>query len=129
LTYVFIAHTNIGWRGAYWLMCAWHGFAGIFLFLFYYPPSFHTKNKENRVSKWKLVAEMDYVGLLLFTTGCTLFLVGLNFGGRKFPWRSAEVIAPIIVGFVLLVLLFVWVFNANLKYPLLPPKLFRNWRG
>ena len=129
LTYVFIGKTTIGWRGAYWLMCAWHGCAGVFLFCFYRPPTFEHKHEKDRVSKWKLISEMDYVGLLLFVTGCTLFLLGLNFGGRSYPWMHVAVITPIIGGFMLLILLFVWEFKANLKYPLFPPKLFKQWRG
>jgi MFS family permease len=129
ITYAFIAHTSIGWRGAYWYMCGFHAFGLVCMFFFYKPPTFETKHKEDGVSKWKLVAEMDYVGLFLFTAGCVLFLVGLSFGGRHYPWRHAAVITPIVVGFFLLVLLFVWVFNADLKYPFLPPKLFRQWRG
>ena len=129
VTYAFIAHTSIGWRGAYWLMCGWHGFGFMCLFFFYHPPTFTTKHEEEHVSKWKLVGQLDYVGLVLFVAGCTLFLVGLNFGGRQYPWRSATVIAPIVTGFLLLVALFVWDFNATLRYPLLPPKLFRQWRG
>ncbi|KIV81575.1 hypothetical protein, variant [Exophiala sideris] len=129
ITYVFIAHTAITWRGAYWYMCAFHGCAGIFLFCFYRPPTFETKHKTDRMSRLALMKEMDYVGLFLLVAGCTLFLVGLNFGGRQYPWKSAQVIAPIVVGFSCIVLLFVWDFNANLKYPLFPPRLFRQWRG
>lgn len=129
ITYAFIAHTAIGWRGAYWFMCGFHAFGLVCMFLWYKPPSFETKHKDDGVSKLKLVAEMDYVGLFLFTAGCVLFLVGLNFGGRQYPWRHAAVIAPIIVGFGLLVLLFFWIFYTDLKYPFLPPKLFRQWRG
>lgn len=81
------------------------------------------------MSKWTLIREMDYVGFVIFVCACTLFLVGLNFGGSQYPWKSAIVIAPIIVGFMLFVVLFVWVNMADLKYPLLPPKLFRQWRG
>jgi MFS family permease len=129
VTYVFIAKTAIGWRGAYWLMTAWHGFGIICMYLFYHPPKFSTKHSEDEVSKWTLLKELDYVGLLLFTAGTTLFLVGLNFGGRSHPWASAATIAPIVIGFLCLVALFVWVFNVPMKYPLLPPKLFRQWRG
>ena len=129
ITNAFIGQTTIGWRGAYWLMCAWHGLAGIFLFCFYRPPSYNTKHREDRQSKWQLIREMDYVGLFLFTAGCILFLFGVNAGGKTYPWRSAAVIAPIIAGFLLLVSVFVWDFNANLKYPLFPPKIFKNWRG
>lgn len=110
-------------------MCAYHACAGIFLFCFYRPPTFNTKHREDHVSRWKLVCEMDYTGLLLFIAGSTLFLVGLNFGGRQYPCKHAAVIAPMTVGSTLLVLLFIWDFNADLKYPLLPPRLFKNWRG
>ena len=129
ITYAFIGHTSFGWRGAYWYMCAWHGLAGVFLFCCYHPPTFSTKHKDDGKTKWQLIYEMDYVGLMLLTAGCTLFLVGLNFGGRQYDWTSAAVIAPIIVGFALLVGLVVWDFNADLKYPLMSPKLFREWRG
>lgn len=128
ITYAFIAHTSIGWRGAYWYVwfpCIWYC---LHVFVVQ-TSSFETKHKADGLSKWKLVAEMDYVGLFLFIAGCVLFLVGLSWGGRQYPWRHAAVIAPIVVGIFLLVLLFVWVFNANLKYPFLPPKLFRQWRG
>lgn len=113
----------------YWFMCSFHALAGIFLFCFYRPPTFETKHQVDRVSRWKLVKEMDLFGLFLLTAGCTLFLVGLNFGGRRFPWMSAATIAPIAVGGVLIILLFVYDFNANLKYPLFPPRLFKQWRG
>jgi len=47
VTYSFIAKTSIGWRGAYWYMCAFHGFFGIVLIFTYYPPSFSTKHKQD----------------------------------------------------------------------------------
>ncbi|ETN39002.1 uncharacterized protein HMPREF1541_07044 [Cyphellophora europaea CBS 101466] len=129
ITYAFIAHTSIGWRGAYWVMTGWHGFGLLCMYFFYHPPTFNTKHGEERVSKWTLLRELDYIGLFLFTAGTTLFLVGLSFGGRRYPWVSATVIAPIVVGFSCFVALFVWVFNVPMKYPLLPPQLFRQWRG
>ena len=99
ITYAFIAHTSIGWRGAYWFMCAWHGLGILCLYFLYHPPKFETLHQDEPVSKWKVLMELDYVGLLLFTAGATLFLVGLNFGGRQYPCASAAVIAIIIVGF------------------------------
>lgn len=129
ITYTFIAHTRISWRGAYWYMCAWHGCAGIFLFFFYKPPTFQTKHRRDGKTKWQLICELDYVGLFLFTAGCTLFLVGINFGGGQHPWKSAAVIAPIVTGTLSVVAAIVWDFTADLKYPLLPPKLLSDFRG
>ena len=110
-------------------MCAWHGFGILCMYFLYHPPTFGTLHREDSLSKWRVLRELDYVGLLLFSAGATLFLVGMNFGGRQYPWTSAAVLAPIMLGISSLVGLFVWVFNKGLKYPLLPPKLFRQWRG
>lgn len=41
---------------------------------------------------------MDFVGMVLFVAGLVLFLMGLGWGGQKYPWRSAHVIATIVVG-------------------------------
>ena len=46
---------------------------------------------------------MDYGGILLFTAGMLLFLMGLSWGGSLYPWKSAHVIATLVVGLVLLV--------------------------
>lgn len=46
---------------------------------------------------------MDFVGIVLFVAGLLLFLMGLSWGGQLYPWRSAHVIATIVVGLVLLI--------------------------
>ena len=128
MSYAFLAHTSIGWRGAYWFMTAWHGMGIIAVFLFYHPPTFSTKHRGEGVSKLQLLVEMDFVGLILFTAGCVLFLVGVNFGGRQYSWKSAQVIAPMVVGIALIFVLALWEMYADLRYPLFPPRLFRHIR-
>ncbi|KAK5709236.1 hypothetical protein LTR17_019961 [Elasticomyces elasticus] len=110
ITYAFISYTPIGWRGAYWSMCVWHGFGLFCMYFLYQPPTFESLHRAESTSKRRILTELGYIGLLLFTAAATLFLVGLNLGARQYPWASAEVIAPIV-------------------YPLLPPKLSRQWRG
>lgn len=110
-------------------MFSWHMAAFIFLVIFYHPPDFHMKHRSDGKTKLQLLAELDYVGIFLFTAGGVLFLVGINFGGRQFAWASAEVIAPIICGILSYVLLGFWEVYANPKYPLLPPKLFKKIRA
>lgn len=46
---------------------------------------------------------LDFVGLVLFTGGLCLFLIGLSWGSGTYPWADAHVIATIVVGFVSLV--------------------------
>ncbi|KIH95304.1 hypothetical protein SPBR_03933 [Sporothrix brasiliensis 5110] len=121
-------HPSVGWRGAYWYLFAFHTFAFVMLVLFYRPPDYKTKHREDGKTRWQLLAELDYVGLLLFLAGGVLFLLGINFGGRTYPWNSAGCIAPIVVGFCCFVAVGFWCAYADLKYPLFPPKLFKQVR-
>lgn len=41
-------------------------------------------------------------GNLIVIAGTTLAIVGLTFGGAQFPWVSAQVLAPLIIGLALL---------------------------
>ncbi|KJR86889.1 siderophore iron transporter [Sporothrix schenckii 1099-18] len=121
-------HPSVGWRGAYWYLFAFHTFAFVMLVLFYRPPDYKTKHREDGKTRWQLLMELDYVGLLLFLAGGVLFLLGINFGGRTYAWNSAGCIAPIVVGFCCFVAVGFWCAYADLKYPLFPPKLFKQVR-
>lgn len=98
------------------------------LFFTYHPPSFGTKHSEDGKTKMQLVKEMDFVGLLLGVAGCVLFLLGVNWGGRQYPWNSAAVIGTMVVGVVCLIALGFWEVYAPLPYPLMPPRLFKKTR-
>ncbi|KAF2805892.1 TRI12-domain-containing protein [Mytilinidion resinicola] len=126
--FAFISKTALGWRAAYWYMCGFHGFFGIFLALTYFPPSFKTKHRTDGKTKWQLVKELDFVSLFLFSLGCLLFLLGINYGGKQYPWKSGHVIGPIVVGLLSLIALGFWSAYADLKYPLMPRRLFKKVR-
>jgi hypothetical protein len=63
-------------------MFAFEGAAVIALFLWYKPPSFETKHREDGKSKLSLMRELDYVGVFLFTVGSVLILMALNWVSR-----------------------------------------------
>ncbi|KAH6999066.1 fungal trichothecene efflux pump [Ilyonectria sp. MPI-CAGE-AT-0026] len=126
--YVFIAYTKIGWRACYWWCFAWEVVTAVMLYFFYHPPTFETKHKDDHKTKWQLVKEIDYVGLILFAGGCLLLLLALNWGNGIHPWNSAWIIAPLVVACVCFIALGFWEVYAPLPYPILPPHLFREWR-
>jgi len=66
------------------------------------------------------------LGIFLWTAGLTLFLMGVSWGGVIYPWKSAAVISSMVIGFVLLVILFVYEAYADLTYPAIPVKFFAN---
>jgi hypothetical protein len=99
--------------------------SGLLFFLFYFPPTF--KMKFNDRTKMQQVKDFDYVGTILFLGGFILFLLGLSWGGQQYPWKSAHVIATMVVGAIILVVFVLWESYANLKEPLLPIHLFKSF--
>lgn len=109
-------------------MFSWHSAALTFLFFFYHPPDFDMKHRIDGKTKLQLLGELDYVGIFLFVAGGVLFLVGVNFGGQH-AWTDAATIAPIVIGLCCYIALGFWETYADLKHPLLLPRLFKRVRA
>lgn len=90
---------------------------------------------------WK---EIDAIGGFLSVSGIVLLyvlgfyrlyyllisfysLVGLQFGGNDFPWKSAQVIAPMVIGLILFILFVIWEWKGA-KYPMVPGGMFEGQR-
>ena len=94
------------WRWCYYLCIILQGSACVLLTVSYFPPSFsHLHTVKTRA---QLIKEIDYLGISLFASGFTLFLLGISWGGGYYPWKSAAVISTIVLGAVLIVSFFVW---------------------
>ncbi|CAK7212772.1 hypothetical protein SCUCBS95973_001578 [Sporothrix curviconia] len=128
ISYAFVAYVKPSWRACYWWCFAWESTAFILLFFFYHPPTFERKHEDDHKTKLQLLRELDYVGLVLFSGGCLSILLALSWGGGQYAWKSVGVIAPLVVGFCSLVALGLWEAYMPLKYPILPPHLFVQWR-
>lgn len=145
IAYVMISMTAPRWRTVYWFLFAWECLGLVLLAVFYWPPTFSSKHGRDGKTPLQLLSQLDFVGVFLFASGCSLFLVGVNWvgprqiqeslvliqiqGGRRYAWSSAHVIANIVIGLLLLVVLGFWEAYANLTYPMLPPKLFSKVRS
>ncbi|KAH7001508.1 major facilitator superfamily-domain-containing protein [Ilyonectria destructans] len=68
---------------------------------------------------------IDWFGSLLIIGGTVMWLLGLEFGGVTFPWKSATTICLIVFG-VLIVGLFLIYESKFAKYPIIPIRLFHN---
>jgi MFS family permease len=69
---------------------------------------------------------VDWVGIFLFVGGMTGFLIGLSWGGIQYAWRSAETLAPILLGVFGLTGFFGWQLYRK-EHTLLPLAIFTNW--
>lgn len=68
--------------------------------------------------------KLDWIGLLLFTAGCTLFASPIAWAGAMFPWSSYQTLVPLFIGFFLLLS-----FAYYERYPteaVLPYRLFKE---
>jgi hypothetical protein len=78
-------------------------------------------------SKLKQLKTLDWMGIFLFSTGLVVFLIGMNWGGSAYPWKSGHVLGALFAGFGTLVAFCFWeAYAPGLEYPLIPLRLFRN---
>jgi MFS family permease len=124
ISYAFVLKTAAGWRGCYYLIIAINAFSTLCWVLFYHPPTFRMKHSS--ASRMDLIKKFDYIGLVLFTGGFLIFLMGLSWGGSVHPWNSAPVITTIVLGGVALLAFVLWEALATLEEPFIPTHLFRN---
>jgi MFS family permease len=97
----FILNTSAGWRWSYYLNIIVSGITVVLFFFFYHPPTYsmlHTKHSKKSILKM-----FDIGGLVLFTAGLVIFLIGISWGGTSYPWKSGRVIGTIVGGAMMLV--------------------------
>ena len=68
---------------------------------------------------------IDRRGNVIIMAGTTCALTALTWGGIQFPWDSAHVLGPLIVGFIFIGLFFVYEFLVP-KEPSLPLDILSN---
>lgn len=47
--------------------------------------------------------DLDWGGIVLYSSGLTSFVLSLSWGGGLYPWTSYHVLVPLILGFFILV--------------------------
>ncbi|THH32210.1 hypothetical protein EUX98_g1991 [Antrodiella citrinella] len=71
------------------------------------------------------LAKVDWFGNVIAMAGTTLAIIGLTWGGTRFPWDSAHVLAPLLVGLALLVAFVLYEFYVP-KIPTIPFRVLNN---
>ena len=82
------------------------------------------------------LAIIDWPGLVLFILGVGCIILAMQWGGTQYPWASAAVIAPFVVGGILCVLFFTYEYLLGpnrlvskffpRQIPMIPSTLFRK---
>jgi EmrB/QacA subfamily drug resistance transporter len=107
---------NEAWRWLFWINVpiAGVGFVGIIMFL--------NLEKRNGSLREKM-AEIDYIGSLIFIVALTSFLIPITWGGVLYSWGSWQTLAPMIIGAFGLVGFCLYE-GMLAKHTLLPMRLF-----
>lgn len=66
------------------------------------------------------LAHQDYLGGFLSISGMILFMMGMQWGGYQYSWKSAHVLVPLILGAVLLIAFFIW--EKYAPHPMFPKR-------
>ena len=111
------------WRYVGLLCGIWAAIGFIGCLFFYFPPP---RDNSRGLTKKQIIAEIDFVGGSLSVTGLIVFLCGLQWGGYQYPWSSAHVLAPLIIGAVMVFVAFpIWEIKFA-KYPMFPSRMKQN---
>ncbi|KAL8705193.1 MAG: hypothetical protein Q9201_001693 [Fulgogasparrea decipioides] len=113
-----------GWRYIGAFCGAWAAFGLIMTLAFYFPPP---RVNSRGLSRMQVLKQIDFVGGFLSISGMLLFMAGLQWGGYQYGWRTAHVLAPLLIGAALLAAFCVWEWNFA-KYPMFPARLNQNPR-
>ncbi|KAK1460949.1 trichothecene efflux pump [Colletotrichum melonis] len=77
-------------------------------------------------TKLEMIKHLDFVGILLYVSGCVLLPLGFCLGISSYPSVSKEVIGTLVGGFSALVLFVIYEAFSTAEQPLMPPKMFKN---
>ena len=109
--------TKVTWRWCFYINLPLSGIAIVILF-------FMLKLHNPRTPIKQGLAAIDWAGSLLVMGGTLMLLLGLEFGGIDFPWKSATVICLIVFGIFTIGVFFVNEWKIA-KYPIIPLHLFK----
>jgi ubiquinone/menaquinone biosynthesis C-methylase UbiE len=107
------------WRWCFYLNLITGGLALVYLVLF-----LHLKHEPK---PWKVaLAGIDWIGAGIFMSSVTAVLLGLVMGGSVFPWDSANIIVPIVLGVVGWATFHGYESTRYCRHPMLPNRLFKT---
>ncbi|KAJ8104534.1 hypothetical protein ONZ43_g7802 [Nemania bipapillata] len=75
----------------------------------------------------KKVGSLDWIGMALFTAGCTIFVLSLSWADSLYPWASWRTLFPFILGAVLLATFAIYEGRPLASAaPVMPHRIFRS---
>lgn len=109
---------HVSWRWCFWINLPTGGAAMLVLLFFL------NLNPTKKRTVREVCSTFDFAGLFHLSAGIVLILVGFE-GAETSGWGAAQTIAPLVVGFVLLLVAAVNEVYTK-REPIVPPRLFKT---
>ncbi|KAJ7721609.1 iron permease [Mycena metata] len=106
------------WRWLFYLNLPLSGLAFVLVlrFLSVRRPEGSTRSK---------LTQVDWVGNLIVVLGTVLALIGMTWGGIRYPWNSVEVAAPLVLGVIMFGVFILYEFKVP-QHPTVPRDVVGN---
>ncbi|KAJ7279696.1 iron permease [Mycena rebaudengoi] len=115
------AKGNNTWRWIFFLNIPLAGIAFVLVAVF-----LQVRRPEGSIRR--KLAEVDWLGNAIVAMGSGLTIIGLAWGGVRYSWGSGQVLAPLIIGLLLLVVFAVYEANIPIR-PTIPSDLLTTRTG
>lgn len=93
---------HVSWRWCFYINLPLGGATILGIIFFFNTPNMKSGAKDFKTRFWQL----DPVGTVLFMPAIICLLIALQWGGTKYSWKDARIIALLVV-FVVLIILFI----------------------
>ncbi|KAJ9483949.1 hypothetical protein VN97_g9439 [Penicillium thymicola] len=110
----------VSWRWNWWINLPCSALAFVMLIWL-----LNVDAGANRLSFRSGLKRLDWLGIVTILGVTLMLLLGLNFGGETFPWKSPTVLCLIVFG-VITIPLFVLSEAKYARFPIMPMRLFKH---
>ncbi|CAK3876209.1 related to MFS drug efflux pump [Lecanosticta acicola] len=137
LGYIVMGFIPFGPAALYGQLIAQHNWRYIFLLIgilallsficlaiWYRPPP---RTATIGLSRREMLRRIDYGGAFFSSVGLTLAIIGINWGGIDYPWKSAQVICMLTFGFLFLIMFGIYE-KYFTKWPMFSMRVAKNKR-
>ncbi|KAJ5740300.1 Major facilitator superfamily domain general substrate transporter [Penicillium malachiteum] len=111
------------WRWCFWINLPMGAITIICMIFFFKPP---TRDPTGKVPTFlRRIADLDLPGAFMFAPTVVMILLALEWGGSKYPWKSATIIGLFLGGAGLAVVFAFWQIRKGDK-AMIPPRLITH---
>ena len=94
-----------GFRVYWYIAAGMYAITAFIIFLLYNPP---VRELQTRYTQLEKLARLDWIGYFFLVGGLVLFSFSLTSAIQIYAWKSANIIAPLVIGVTMLIAFFVY---------------------